>query len=172
MALCSTNDEDSIKPYQMTGNGRGSYKTLIAQHAGKDKCVKILWDAKTYVNGRKCYGTTSYLLKAHIEKCRKLYVNIKNASEHVTEQVPNPRTRVQSLLNSIEGCIDLNICARVDAVSNEANGMLADFELAVFHFLPACPVATKVAKKRKNAQISGLGGNFKAGTRPKTGAKL
>ena len=54
-------------------------------------------------------------------------------------------------------------------MSNEANGMLADFELAVDHLLPSCPIAAKVAKKRKNDQISGLGGNFKASTGPKTG---
>ena len=35
-----------------------------------------------------------------------------------------------------------------------------------------CPVATKVAKKRKNSHISGLGGNFKAGTGPKTCVEL
>ena len=50
--------------------------------------------------------------------------------------------------------------------------MLADFEKAVAHLLPACLVAAKVAKKRKNANISGLGGNFKAGTGPKTGVEL
>ena len=47
--------------------------------------------------------------------------------------------------------------------------MLADFEKSVAHLLPACPVAAKVAKKIKNANISGLGGNLKAGTGPKTG---
>ena len=57
-------------------------------------------------------------------------------------------------------------------MSNEANGMQADLELAVAHLLPACPVASKVSKKRKNAQISVLGGNFKAGTGPKTGVEL
>ena len=50
--------------------------------------------------------------------------------------------------------------------------MLADFEKAVAHLLPACPFAAKVAKKRKNANISGLGGNFQAVTGPKTGVKL
>ena len=79
---------------------------------------------------------------------------------------------MQSLLDSIKGCTDPNICARVTAVSNEANRMQADFELAVAHLLPACPVASKVSKKRKNAQISVLGGNFKAGTGPKTGVEL
>ena len=99
-------------------------------------------------------------------------MDIENASGHVTEQAPNPRTRVQSLLNTIEGCTYPKICARVSAVLNEANGMHTGFKLAIFHILPACNVADKVAKKRKNAQISGLGGNFKAGTGPKTGVEL
>ena len=101
---------------------------MIAQYAGKDKWVKILQDAKTYVNERKWDGTTSYILQAHIENFRECYVDIDNTSEHVTGQVPNPRTRVQSILNSIEGCTGPNICARFAAVSNEVNGMQADFE--------------------------------------------
>ena len=50
--------------------------------------------------------------------------------------------------------------------------MQADLELAVSHFLPACPDNVKVPKKQENAQISGLGGNFKAGTVPKTGVEV
>ena len=96
-----TNYEASLNPFQRTDNGRGAYKDLIHQHAGKDKWVKILRDAKKYLNEIKWYGTTIYLLQAHIEKCRELYVDIENASEHVTEQVTNPHTRVQSILDSI-----------------------------------------------------------------------
>ena len=99
-------------------------------------------------------------------------MDIENAYEHVTEQVPNPRIRVQILLDSIEGCTNPNICARVATVSNEANVMQADFELAVAHIPPACTVTAKVNKKQKNAQIYGLGGNFKACNGPKTGAEL
>ena len=118
------------------------------------------------------YGATIYLLQAHIVKCREFYVDIKNASEHVTEQVPNPRTRVQSPLNSIEGCTNPNIFAIVAAVSSDANGMQDDLERAVYHLFPTCSVAAKVAKKRENSQIFGLGGNFKAGTGPYTGVEL
>ena len=50
--------------------------------------------------------------------------------------------------------------------------MLADFEKAVTHILPACPVAAKVAKKRKNVNISGLGVSLNAITGPKTGVEL
>ena len=50
--------------------------------------------------------------------------------------------------------------------------MLADFDKSVAHLLPTCPVAAKIAKKRKNSNISRLGGNFKAVTGPKTGMEL
>ena len=123
VALRGTNYEASINPFKRNGNGRGSYKSLIAQHAVKDKLVKILWYAKTYVNERKWDVTTSYLMQSQIEKFREFYVEIENASEHVTGQVPNTCTRVQSLLDSIEGCTDTNIFARVAEMSNKANGM-------------------------------------------------
>ena len=83
-----------------------------------------------------------------------------------------PRTRVQSLLDLFEGCKDPNVCARVAAISNESNGMLDDFEAAVAHLIPVCPVAVKVGKKRKNANTSNLGGHLKAGTGLKTGVEL
>ena len=145
---------------------------MIDQHAGKDKWVKILWDAKTYLNERKWDGNTSYLLQEHIEKCRECYVDIENESEHVTKNLPNSRTEVQSLLNSIEGCTETDICTRVAVVPNQTNGMQSDFELAVSHLLPACDVASKVAKNQKNAHISGLGVKFKVGTGSKTDVEL
>ena len=148
VALSGTTFEASIKTFKSTGNGHGAYEALIYQHAGKDIWIKIIRDAKTYVNEQKWDGTTSYLLQSHVEKCRECYVDIENASEHITEQIPKARTRVQSLLDSVKGCTDPNICARVADISNEASGMLADFEKAVAHLLPTCPVATKSSKKK------------------------
>ena len=91
---------------------------------------------------------------------------------HVPDQVPIERTRVQSLLDSMDGCIDPKVCARLAAISNEALGMLNSFEDAVAHLLPSCPVSAKVSKKCKGAQISGIVGGLKGGTGPKTGVKL
>ena len=42
-------------------------------------------------------------MQSHIEKCRQCYVDIENATEHIKEQIPAPRTRVQSLLDLIKG---------------------------------------------------------------------
>ena len=50
--------------------------------------------------------------------------------------------------------------------------MINSFEDSVAHLLPACPVDAKFYKKRKGAQISGIGGGMKGGTGPKTGVEL
>ena len=88
------------------------------------------------------------------------------------DQVSIEQIRVQSLLDSMNGCADPKLCARIAAISNEALGMLNIFEDAVAHLLPERPVISKVYKKRKGAQISGIGGGLKGGTGPKTGVKL
>ena len=58
-------------------------------------------------------------LKSHIDKCREAYVSIDTAALHVTEQLPNERTRVQSLLDSINGWTDPKICTRVASINDE-----------------------------------------------------
>ena len=80
-------------------------------------------------------------MQAHIERCRKSYVDWETASLHVPNQGPIERKRVQSLLESMDGCTDPKLCARLATISNEALGMLNIFEDAVAHLLPACPVA-------------------------------
>ena len=50
--------------------------------------------------------------------------------------------------------------------------MINSFEDAVAHLLPACHVDAKFYKKRKGAQIYGIGGGMKGGTGPKTGVEL
>ena len=111
-------------------------------------------------------------MQVHIERCRKSYVDWETASLHVTDQVPIEQTIFQSLLKSMDGCTDTKVCARLVAISNEALGMLNSFEYAVTHLLPSLPVASKVPKKHKCAQISGIGGGLKGGTGPKTGVEL
>ena len=124
------------------------------------------------MNSRKWDGTTTTTIQAHIERCREYYVDWETASLHVPDQVPIEQTRVQSLLDSMDGCTDTKVCARLAAISNESLGMLNSFENAVFHLLRYVPVTAKVSKKRKGAQISGIGGGLKGGTGPKTGAEL
>ena len=153
-------------------DGRGSYFEFIAQHAVQDKWIAIMRTAKEYVNNRKWDGTTATTMQVNIDWCRKSYVDWETASLQVLDQVPIERTIVQSLLGSMDSCTDPKVCASLTAISNEALGMLNNFEDADAHLLPACPIAAKVFKKRKGAQISGIGGGLKYGTGPNTGVKI
>ena len=92
--------------------------------------------------------------------------------QHVPDQVSIERTIVQSLLDSMDGCTDPKVCARLAAISDEALGMINSFEYAVAHLLPSFPVAAKFFMNPKGAQISGIGGGLKGGTGPKTGVEL
>ena len=76
------------------------------------------------------------------------------------------------MIDSIEGCTDAKVCARVAAISNETNGMLDDFEKAVAHLVPVCPVAAKVGKKRNSVRISGIDGSVMSKKGPKTGVEV
>ena len=72
----------------------------------------------------------------------------------------------------MDGCTDIKVCARLATISNEALGMHNSFEDAVSHLLPVWPVAAKVYKKHRRAQISGICGGLKGDTGPKTGFEL
>ena len=100
---------------------------MIAQHAGKDKWIPVLRTAKEYVNSRKLDGTTTTTMHANIERCREYYVDWETASLHVPDQVPIKGTRVQSLIDSMDGCTDPKVCARLAAISNEYLGILNSF---------------------------------------------
>ena len=111
-------------------------------------------------------------LQIHIERCCATYVDIETASEHVPGQVPNHRTRVQSLLDYIEVCTNSKICACVSNISNETNGMIDDWEAAVAHLLPDCSISKRARTKCKVGDIYGVDGGFKVGLRPKLGVEL
>ena len=175
VAVRGTTYEATLKPFARRnnglGDGRGAYLALIGQHAGKDKWVSLLRDAKKYISQGKWDGKTSMTLESHVAKIRQYYVDIETAAEHVDEQLPNGRTRVQSFLDSIEGCQDADVAARRAQIAADDTGMGQDFEAAVAHILPVDPVKKK-KDKRKSAEISGLGGDLKSGVGPKTGVEI
>ena len=151
-ALWGSRYEASIKPFKRSQDGRGTILTFTSQHSGRDKWIKILADAKTYANTAKWNGSTSITLEDHIDKCHEAYVSIETAALHVTEQVPNKRTRVQSLLDSIDGCTDSKICSHVANINDDSNTMHEDWEASVAYLLPVDPVAKQNGSKQKLAQ--------------------
>ena len=100
---------------------------------------------------------------------------IEMAGQHVPGQVPEARTRVKSLLDSMENCQDGKVAVRVAHVSDasdEKNGMMTNFENVATYLLPASLVAAKLSKKQKTVAIGSVGGNLKSGTGPNTRVEL
>ena len=135
-ATHGTTYEASIKHFHRAINGCGSYLAMIAQHTERDKWIIVLQYANYFINNRRWDGTTKTLLQSHIEQCLEFYVVWETLSHHINFWVPNELTRVQILLDSIYGCTDPKMCVRMAAVSNEALGMIDNFELAFAHLLP------------------------------------
>ena len=166
--------EASIKPLKIHRDGRGAIQAFTSQHAGRDKWLQILAESKTYANTAKWNGTTSMTLESHIDKCREAYASIETAALHVTEQLPNERTRVQSLLDSIDDCTDPKIFSRVANIDDESNAMHDDWEAAVAYLLHVDPVYRRQnGSKRKIGNISGMeSGGIKVGTGANTVVEL
>ena len=83
----------SIKPFQRGKDGRGAWKALTSQHAGKDK-----WEAE--INNQEQLLHTR-IWKEH----RNAYVSMQASAEHVQYRLPNEHSRVGFLLEVIQ-CSD------------------------------------------------------------------
>ena len=70
-------------------------------------------------------------MQNHVERFCADYVDIETAAIHVPGQIPNQRTWLKSLIDSIDACMDLKIFAWVAAVTNTINGTSDDFETTV-----------------------------------------
>ena len=140
--------EASIKPFETTQNGHAAFKALTSQHAGKAKYRVMLKQAKDYVQNMKWDGTTNYTLASHVNKCRDSYVNWGVAAQYIPDQVPNDQIKVYNFLESIKDCVNPDIAAARSAIRIEKNGFYNDWEKAVEHILPCCPVSAKKNKKK------------------------
>ena len=138
----------SIKPYQRTKDGRGAYRALVAQHAGKDKWEKELRNQEDIVMNRIWKGnSSSFPLESYIQMHRQAYISMVQCSDHVAFQVPNPRTRVKHMLDNID-CTDPELLSLLALVKND-DVLMSNFEEAAAMILPGCPVARKVKQKPK-----------------------
>ena len=173
-ALRGTTYAATIVRFRRTRDGRGALMALKAQHAGKAVWEKVLKDSETYMTQAEYTGTTSLTFANHADKHRTGFVNLTEAAVHVPYQVPNERTRVTHLLDSLK-CQDAEFLASVTSVKLDDKGMRENFETAVAFIAPACPVSKKTgkSKSKNNAEIASAGFNptLKTG-KGKTGVEL
>ena len=148
----------AIAPHQRTKDGRAAYLALTSQFAGVDKWEAELKAKEAIMHTWKWKGQSGYKLELFAAQHRAAYVSMVQCAEHVDYQLPNGHSRVGYLLDAIETS-DPRLQAAMESVRSDTGptGMSSDFEAAVAHLLPSCPVARKkAANKRPSNQISSV----------------
>ena len=74
-------------------------------------------------------GTTHQTLKAHIDRHQSAFVSLSETSDYVSHQLPNERTRVGYLIDSITST-DVNVVAALASIRMDDTGRREDFEEA------------------------------------------
>mmetsp|Transcript_26475 Transcript_26475/g.46006 ORF Transcript_26475/g.46006 Transcript_26475/m.46006 type:complete len:237 (-) Transcript_26475:581-1291(-) len=120
-------------------------------------------------------GTTNTHFLDHASQHRKSFTELQEGHVHVAAEIPNERSRVTYLLESITN-IGPSILVVLAVTHQDENGKRVHFEDAVAFLAPVCPVLRNANKKKTlpNAHIvstTGLSDNVKSG-KGKTGVDL
>ena len=146
----------SIKPFQKVKDGRGAWKALTSQYAGKDKGETEIKRQEQLLHTRIWKGQSNCSLENFISQHRNAYVSVQASAEHVQYQLPNEHSRVGFLLKVIQ-CSDpgLQPAMASSKTDNGPEGMRNNFEATAAHLLPFDAVAKKRSsgQKRGSAQI-------------------
>ena len=146
----------SIKPFQKVKDGRGAWKALTSQYAGKDKWEAEIKRQEQLLHTRFGKGRVIFHLRTsfpniemHMSPCKPV-LNMCSPYEH---------SRVGFLLEAIQ-CSDPGLQAAMASIKtdNGPEGMRNNFEATAAHLLPYDPVAKKRSggQKRGSAQISSV----------------
>ena len=149
----------SIKPFQRGKDGRGAWKALTSQYAGKDKWEAEIKCQEQLLHTRIWKGQSNFSLENFISQHRNAYVSMQASAEHVQYQLRNEHSRVGFLLEVIQ-CSDPGLQAAMASIKtdNGLEGMRNNFEATAAHLVPYDPVAKKRSggQKRGSAQISSV----------------
>ena len=158
-AIRGTSYAAEIKPFQSGKDGRGAWKALTSQYAGKDKWEAEIKHQEQLRHTRIWKGHSNISLENFISQHRNAYVSMQASAEHVQYQLPNEHSRVGFLLEAIQ-CSDPGLQAAMASIKtdNGLEGMRNNFEATAAHLLPYDPVAKKRSggQKRGSAQISSV----------------
>ena len=155
LATRGTKYAASIAPFKRTKNGRESFLTLKAQHAGP-----AMWDAQQrtdfdFLLNRKFTDGGTVTLERFIAQHRNAFTSLQRCSENVSVQVPEERMRVGYLIENII-CADPDVKAALAAIKldDSPTGLRNNFERAAALLLPVDPVERKKKGKRTIGNIS------------------
>ena len=83
----------SIKPFTRAKDGRGAWKALTSQYAGKDKWEAEIKRQEQLLHTRIWKGQSNFSLENFISQHRNAYVSMQASAEHVQYQLPNEHSR-------------------------------------------------------------------------------
>jgi hypothetical protein len=153
----------TINPYKKKKDGRKAWLALLNQHAGQDRWDTEVKRENAFLTSHIWKGNVNFTLAKHAAKHRNSYISLETCALHVAYQLPNEQTRVKYLLDSIRGCNDPGVQARIANIEGDdlPTGKRNTFEDSVTHLLPADPVNDNNKTRRSNgggnqAVISGV----------------
>ena len=93
-ATMGTSYAASIKHFLRGKDGRGAWKALTSQYAGKDKWQAEIKCQEQLLHTRIRKGQSNFSLENFISHHRNAYVSMQASAEHVQYQLPNEHSRV------------------------------------------------------------------------------
>ena len=127
----------SITPHVRSRNGRAAYFALSQHNMGNTRFQKMVDDAEDMVTQRVWNGKNSrYSLKLHIAKHRDAFNDMVQSSQHITYSLPDGRTRVTRLLNSITSNDTAVVSAKTQILASPT--LEHNFESAAEFLLKCC----------------------------------
>ena len=140
----------SLKGFMRARNGRGSYLALVTHNLGQGKWDKITARAEDIIQNRDWNGRNfRWTLENHCAKHREAYNDLVRASEFTEYQLPDERTRVTRLLNSIKADHIPAIAAAKCTIQNDVVKR-NDFEEAADFLILNSPKQRNINRDTRN----------------------
>ena len=129
---------------------------LVSQFFGKVVWESRIKDAQDYLMTKQWSSNTHQTLKDHIYIHQSDFVSLSEASDNVSHQLPNDRTRVGYLIDSITST-DVNVVDELASIRMDDIGRREDFEEASIFLAHICPITTKKGGGNPNVKIEAAG---------------
>ena len=127
----------SVTPHVRARNGRAAFLALSQHNMGNTRFQKLVDDAEVMVTQRVWNGkNTRYILKTHIAKHRDAFNDMVLSHQHISYNLPDGRTRVTRLLNSITSNDATVVSAKTQILASPQ--LEHNFEAAAEFLLKCC----------------------------------
>ena len=113
-----SNLEIPWKALKQIKDGRGAWKALTSQYAGKDKWETEIVHQEQLLHTRIWKGQSNFSLENFISQDRNAFVSMQASAEHVQYQLPNEHSRVRFLLEAIQ-CSDPGLLKAMASIKTD-----------------------------------------------------